>query len=338
MLAEGLPEPEALLLRGLMQAHPTLYRVAGHDPTRGTINLEDVLLGGEVVLNDLLLSKNIADIAFVACRIFPAGRFHFLGLAGPPLGAGMGTGAVELLRSLGLEFTRQGLRQGAHLFGRLWDWLDVWEAGWKKPNLRNTDGDELLFHTASFSVGDPQTVRAGLEERSDIEHDEAEDAYLWSRDAADNPNAPGDTVSLGRIEFLDDELVLTVNSARRLAAARQWLEKLPGVTFRAVTTRRWDEPDTDRPADERMSKPEPVVMTPELAKSIQEMMNRQYMQWLDMPLPVLEGKTPRQACQTPDGRERVTMLIRTIPDPMGPAPITVPRREMLRQLGLDASA
>jgi hypothetical protein len=336
MLAEGLPEPEVVLLGAMMQAHPTIYRVAGHDSNLGTVDLEDVLLGGEVVLNDLLLSRNVADIAFIACRIFPAGRFHFLGLAGPPLGAGMGTDAVEFLRSQGLEFTRQGLRQNAHLFGRLWSWIEQWEANWKKPNLRNTDGDELLFHIASFSLADPQGTRAALEKRSDIEYDEAEDRYVWWRDASNNPKLGLETVTLGQIELLDEELVLTVNSARRLAAARRWLETLPGVRFRAVTTRRWDEPAADRPADERMSKPEPVEITLEMAKSIQEMMNKNYMQWLDLPLPVLGGKTPRQACRTPEGRERVTTLIRTMPDPMGPAPVTVPRREMLRELGLDA--
>jgi hypothetical protein len=110
-------------------------------------------------------------------------------------------------------------------------------------------------------------------------------------------------VTLGRIELLDDELVLTVNSAARLAAARKWLDKLPGVKFRAVTTRRWDEPAADRPADERVSRPQPVEITPELAKSLQVMMNKKYMQWLDMSLPALRGKTPRQACRTPAGRD-----------------------------------
>ena len=226
-----------------------------------------MLLGGDVVLHDLSLSQHVADISFITCRIFPAGRFHFLGLAGPPLGAGMGTDAVEFLRSQGLEFTRQGLRQNAHLFGRLWPWIEQWEADWKKKKLKlcNTDGDDLLFHTASFTVADPRGARAALEKRSDIEYDEEDDQYTWSRDAAKNPKILGETVTLGRIELLEDELVMTVNSARRLAAARRWLEKLPGVRFRAVTTRRWDEPAADRPADERLSKPEPVEVTPEMA-------------------------------------------------------------------------
>jgi hypothetical protein len=146
----------------------------------------------------------------------------------------------------------------------------------------------------------------------------------------------GGPVHLGRMEFIGDELVLTVNSARRFRRARTWLEKLPGVAFRNVTTRRWDEPDEDRPLDERIAKPEPVEMTPGLTAAVQAMMDRHYMQWLDEPLPVLGGRTPRQACATPAGRQQVALLVRTIPDPMGPKPVRVPREAMLRDLGLTA--
>ncbi|RPJ39670.1 MAG: DUF2384 domain-containing protein [Planctomycetaceae bacterium] len=90
----------------------------------------------------------------------------------------------------------------------------------------------------------------------------------------------------------------------------------------------------DRPLDERISPPEPVEMTPEMAAALQDMMDKHYMQWVDMPLPALGGKTPRQACRTEAGHQQVVMLIRTMPDPMGPAPIRIPREAMLRELGL----
>jgi hypothetical protein len=334
MLAEGLPEPEAMLLRARIESYPSLYRVAGHDAKAGTIALEDVLLGGAVTVYDHLFSENIDDGVLVAARVFPAGRFHFFDPAGPPLGAMMGGDAAEFLQKRGLNFTKEGLRQGAYLFGWLWGWLDRWEKNRKPPRLCNTDGDELLWHTASFSVADPQRVRAILAGREDIDYDQSEDEYSWIRDAKDNPKVLGDVLRLGRIEFVGDELILTVNSAKRFTSGRKWLEKLPGVTFRNVTTRQMDEPAKDRPLDDRISKPQPVEMTPEMTVYVQEMMNKHYMGWLDTPLPALEGKTPRYACRTPDGRRQVAMLIRTTPDPMGPAPVRVPREAMLRELGL----
>ena len=334
MLAEGLPEPEATLLRARMEAFPTLYRVAGHNPKAGTIDLEDILLGGRVTVHDLLMSENIQDNLFLSGRTFPVGRFHFIELAGPPLGPGMGMEAVEFLRNRGMEFTPEGVRRDAHKFGWLWGWIDEWQAKWKPPHLCNTDGDDLLWHTASFSVANPLDVRRALLQRQDVEYDDQEEEFIWVKETGRGAKMLGGPVSLGRIEFVGDELVLTVNSAKRFAMARKWLEKLPGVVFLNVKTRRLDEREEDRPMDERISKPQPVEITPELVVSLQEMIDKQYMEWIDTPLPVLGGKTPRQACRTSAGRQQVTMLIRTMPDPMGQAPVRVPRETMLRELGL----
>jgi hypothetical protein len=338
MLAKGLPEAQAILLRARMQAHPSLYRVAGHDPKAGTVTLEDVLLAGTVTVNDRLMSENIEDGLFLTARVFPAGKYHFLELAGPPLGAGMGIEAVGYLRDCGLEFTADGLRRHAYVLGWLWDFVDQWQNNRPAPHLVNTDGDDLLWHTASFSMADEEQARESLARRQDVDYDEGNNEFVWFTEKGRGTKMLGGPVTLGRIELVGGELVLTVNSAKRFAKARQWLEKLPRVVFQGVKTRPWNEPDKDRPMDERVSKPEPVEMTPELAASLQEMFNRQYMGWLDLPIPVLGGMTPRQACRTPEGRQQVAILIRAIPDPMGPAPAHVPREAMLRELGLAPDA
>ena len=337
MLAEGLPEAEAMLVRARIEAHPTLYRVASHDPKAGTVDLEDILLGGTATVHDQLMSENIEDSLFLAARAFAAGRFHFIEPAGPPLGAGMGMEAVEFLQDCGVEFTRDGLRDGAHVFGWLWDWADEWQENFH-PHLCNTDKEDLLWHTVSFSVADLAAVRQALLQRKDLDHDEVNDEFVWLKKTGEGAKMLGGPVTLGRIEFIGDELVLTVNSSERFARARRWLEALPGVVFHKVTTRGMDEAEEDRPMDERIAKPEPVEITPGMASALQEMFEKRYMEWLDTPLPVLGGRTPRQTCKTAAGRQQITMMIRTIPDPMGPSPIRVPRQAMLRELGLEHEA
>ncbi len=332
MLEKGLPEPEAILLRARMKSLPTLYRVASHNPKAGTLYLDDVLLGGAVTVHDRLMSENIQDNLFLVARTFGAGCFILIEMAGPPLGAGMGKDAIDFLRYCGMKFTPEGQIEDAHLFGRLWRWISQWEANWVPPRLCNTDGEELLWHTGSFSITDPDRSRQILMQREDIDYDEQEDELVWSKEA--NNRAVGEAVTLGRIEIIGDELVLTANSANRFKTGRQWLEKLPGVAFKGVHTRRLDEADKDRPLDERISGPKPVEMTPELTDSLQEMMDKHFMGWLDTPIPALNNKTPRQAVKTKAGRQEVVMLIRTMPDPTGPAPIQVPRNAMLAELGL----
>ena len=80
-------------------------------------------------------------------------------------------------------------------------------------------------------------------------------------------------------------------------------------------------------------------MTPELTSHLQESFRQHYMGWLDSPLPMLGGKTPRQMCKTEAGRKKVAMVIRTIPNPVGNqgVAIDVPRDEMLRELGLQSA-
>ncbi|MBM4092958.1 MAG: DUF2384 domain-containing protein [Planctomycetes bacterium] len=335
LLAEGLPPAEDVLLRARLEAHPTIYRVAGHDPRAGTVDLEDVLLGGSVTAHDRLLSENISDNVFLVIRVYPAGQFHFLDLAGPPLGMGMVDAAVAFLRDCGLTFTREGLKRGAHKLGWLWGWCDDWEATSRPPRLCNTDGDKILLHTASFAVADPVATRQALRDRHDIEPDEEEDTFTWFRDKGDSPGLFGGNISLGRIELIGDELVLTVNSAPRFETARQWLTELPGVTFLKVTTRGLDSPAEDIPLDDRLRAPEPAELSPDMVTAVQEMIDQHSMAWIDTPLPVLGGQTPREACRTRAGRDQVTILIRTMPDPMRPASVRVPRKAMLRELGLE---
>jgi len=336
LLASGLPEPDATLVRARIAAVPTLYRVAVHDPGHGTVTLEDVLRGGSVTVHDRLMSENIDDGIFICARAFAAGRFRFLELAGPPLGAGMGSDAVAFLQRCGMEFTAEGQRRDAHLFGWLWQWLDERQAALQHPKVRNMDGHELLMHTASFSVADEAPVRRVLLSRPDIEIDKEANEFVWSRQIREDEQVMGQTVTLGRMEFVGDELILTVNSAERFASARGWIEKLPGVTFTDVTRRGMEEMLKDRPADERIAPPQPVEMTPQLSAAMGEMIHKHYMKWLDTPLPMLGGHSPRQMCRTDDGRRQVAAIIRTIQAPLGPAAIPVPREQMLRELGLAA--
>jgi hypothetical protein len=272
MLEEGLPTPEAILLRARMQAYPSLYRVVGHDPEAGTVDLEDVLLGGRVTIHDRLMSEKIVDDVLYCARAFPAGQFRFLEPAGPPLGAGTEREVVEFLQRNGLEFTPEGLRRDAHLFGWLWRWTQDRPAGGKPPLPRSTDDDALRWHT-----WDEQEVEAC--ESESVEEDD--------RRATLPPIQPS-----------------TVESA------------------------------TDRPLDGRRAGAKPVEMTPEMILAAQEMVDRRYATWADLPLPALRGRTPRQACRTEAGRRRVTTLIRTMPDPPGPVPLRVPREALLRELGL----
>ncbi len=95
------------------------------------------------------------------------------------------------------------------------------------------------------------------------------------------------------------------------------------------------DPDaTDIPPDDRIRSEPDIILDPAVIAQVQESFREHYMKWLDMSLPMLQGKSPRQVCKTEEGRKKIAMLIRSIPMPVGNIQIEVPRDEMLREIGL----
>ncbi|MBN1845317.1 MAG: DUF2384 domain-containing protein [Sedimentisphaerales bacterium] len=337
MLAAGLPAAESRLLEACMQANPSLFRIISVESGSYEV-VEDILLGGEYVIHDKMLSECVQAGQFLTGRVFPAGQFHFFSPTGPPLSHLLVTEAADYLESVGMEFSREGLRRGADKFGLLWKWYDKRSRESHVPILRNTDGEDLIWQTASFSVSDEKTVREALAQREDIEYDQEEDEYKWLRHQTGRSMIAGDMLYLGRMHFVLNELIIEVNSAERLQTARRWLEKIPGVKYLNVKSRDFNQGEFDMPLDDRMGPKKTVEITPELASCLQEFFNRHYMGWLDSPLPMLDGKTPRQMCLSEAGRQKVATLIRTIPTPVGNpgVKIDIPRQQMLRELGLES--
>ena len=337
LLAEGIPAAETKLLEACSQAHPSIFRIEAVN-AGVSLTIEDILLGGQRLVHDKLLSGCVEPGQHLTGRVFPAGQFHFYSPIGPPMSNLMALEAAEYLESVGVEFTHEGLHRQAYKFGWLWNWFDRKLSQGYMPQIRNTDGDELVWQTASFSVSDEQSARAVLARRNDIDYDDENDEYHWLRHQGKGAAIPGDTLHLGRMQFLMDELVIDVNSAERLNTVREWLEEIDGVKYLGVKSRDIAQLHEDTPMDDRMGPKEEVEITPELASSLQESLRQHYIDWLDHPLPALNDKTPRQACKTKDGRQKVAMLIRTIPQPMGNqgVKIEIPRQEMFRSLGLES--
>ena len=239
----------------------------------------------------------------------------------------------------GFNYRMEGV-QGAVLRVKL-RYLEAWTEARRAqgfhPQVRNMDGEEIRFHTATYLVQDEAQARSALSARGDIECDEEDDTYIWERHKGREPGAViGDSLTLGTLRVIGDELLLEVNSAERLKKARAWLDRVPGIAFRSVRSQTLDEARrADRPPDDQIR--QDVPMTPELVAHVRDLMHQHFMAWLDMPLPMFGGKTPRQMCSTEEGKQRVARLIRATPRPVGPAgpDIDVPRKEMLKALGLE---
>jgi hypothetical protein len=328
-----LPKAERILLEARMRAIPSIYRVEEAD-AEGTLVMHDVLFGGRTTVHDAMFAKTATPAMGIPARLFRAGDFTFISPLGPPLGSVQLRGAIDYLQRRGLVLTPEGTKASVHAFGYLWKWEYERQLFSVSPDVLTTEGDEWRLHRAVFEVEDEEEARRALGARDDVEYDEDACTYVWLREDPEGI-LPG-PLRLGKLVFLGDTLHAEVHSADRLAALRSWLDVLPGVEYRSSRSFSLKEllgsgiPPYDR------EDPEDAVPIPEaVVAEVEATFDKYYMKWLDLPLPALEGKTPRRLCRTPDGKRTVAQLIRSIPNPGGPVPVTVPRQALFDALGIE---
>jgi hypothetical protein len=149
-LDEPLPTVVRVVLEALDSATTSLYKVIS--VRRGvSLVLEDLERGGKVTVHDREASRGAEVGTGFACRVITLGDFSFMSTPGRVLGPMMLGIAQGFLDSEGLRTTPKGLRDGAHLFGRLWAWSEEYMANVK---LANTDGELVVLHEAVFEVTD----------------------------------------------------------------------------------------------------------------------------------------------------------------------------------------
>jgi len=205
----------------------------------------------------------------------------------------------------------------------------IYESLFQPPQLCNTDGDPLLFHTLHYDIDDPETAFQHLCSLSAVEDAKTlrEAATLdtkgrvvkaeisWSRKGHRVSRALDNTI-LGRIVINNRKLTIEVNSQARAEAIRKEIESRLGKHARYKTTEiqapqamlaegesgKGDDLENEMGQDE-------LMQIPEVREQLRKMLTAHWEDWVDQKIPALGGKTPRQAVKTPDGRESVEALL-----------------------------
>lgn len=332
LLAGGLSQALRISLEALNKAYPSLYQIVETDTETGYTVLKDLLLSTTTTVHDQGLSQTAKSSWIAPFWVYPVGNFNFVNIAGPTFSAVNSAEIIEELQQLKLPAnpTPEWLRENAHIFGRLWELYDeISERHSMPPKLANTDGEPLEFITAYFEYDDLRKVRKALQRRNDIDHDRDRDEYIWFKGNPDD--SPMETTLLARILFEDNGIKAEVNSVGRLDRLTDMLQAIDGVHYinhdsRDVQDILEEVPENDDVVEETV--PEEVLA------AAQDHMNKYYIDWLDRPIPALGNKTPRQIAKSKKGAQKIKMLIETIPAPINNKNIEIPRKEMLRELGL----
>ena len=180
------------------------------------------------------------------------------------------------------------------------------------PELHNTDGDPLLLTTDHFEL--EPAARAELESRlAGMEGVEAEDSeqdgavYVFLTPG--NPmHATWENTVIGRAWLAGGALRLETNSRERADALRGRVEVACAGLLRHRAREHADPLSPAVAAAASDSTPE--ALPPEAEQLLLEFKQRHYDGWLDQPLPALDGKTPREAARTAQGRAAVDVLLK----------------------------
>jgi hypothetical protein len=225
----------------------------------------------------------------------------------------------------------------------------------KLPKLRNTDGDPLepirleyrlrcppvsaFDALASLSVGTPrEECLADAERRPDGALRAV--TFSWLK-KGNRQHRSWDNTILGTLTIEDDRLRIEVNSRKRAQRIRREISKRLGerALFERETVesieamlaaRQGVQGGGKSSADEEVE----LAPPPEIAARLAEMHRTHWEQWLDDCLPVLGGKTPREAARSAKGRERLEALFLEFESNAAPNPMAPDVTALRRALGL----
>jgi hypothetical protein len=296
--------------------------------------LEDVFTGERTTAHDRAMSRSAVEGLVVPLRVVPVGAFRLLWIAGPH--AMDAARFLDEIERQGVSPTREAIQARPEILGRLWRLEWERRKNPQAPTLVNADGDLILFHEALYALTDGDAARNALLARKDLDYDDGDDRFTWTRPTKKKgEEAYGDNIVLGHLRIVGDELLVIANSAERWRTLRHWLDLVPGVKFERLETKDADElRSRERPADDRLPDAEPFAVPPEAMAALAQRLEEHWRAWPDTPLPMFEGKTPRQACATAAGRAKAAAFVRTLRPPHESIDIAPIRERLLRELGL----
>ena len=208
----------------------------------------------------------------------------------------------------------------ARILSQFWLFDAVVRARAPVPELRNTDDEAMLLCEERFPLTvDEARVAEALDGIDGFEREEdGEPRWRWfaagsplyraSRHrqglaATESSESPIGTTSLGYIETRKGTLVLSVNSRERAERGRELLaSRLGGLVGSALIAHQTPEQALEEHPGQAPD--EPAIPPEEALQIMHSYLDDHYRRTLDDPLPMLDGKTLREAA-TGKGRDRV---------------------------------
>ncbi|MDE2133265.1 MAG: hypothetical protein KGJ49_01545 [Alphaproteobacteria bacterium] len=293
----------------------------------------DLVRDGEPVrVNEKSGTYSLKQWDRIAARIVQIGSRIEMSGGALPFDYDLSETVLDAIRHAGkkarVALDTETLRTTAFMFIGLWldDVLDR-TLHPKLPDLCNSDGDEIVWTTASYPLKrgtDAKAVRLALAAIPSL-RPESETFWNWigvERRIGKKRPAEKQTiittlddgsVVLGTLEMNDRALILEANSRERAERGRTLIEPvLAGLV---------GQPTIESKTVAEMMASRPVGKSEELSSGlspdeeraiIHANMDRHYVNLLDEPVPMLGNITPRRAAKTAKGRQKLVDWLKAL--------------------------
>lgn len=326
-----LSDLEGLILALSIAQPVSFYEVLRCDPGHSML-LRDLLIGGEAEVEEHKGSQHVLTGDILYGQLCPLPDVITLSrmapLAIPP---GKKAAVFALRAQLRRKIAKQERDLAAQDLIRYREmiravYLNIRDGLCKPPKPQNTDGDPFVFHTLTFEIGSPQVAFDALaslawgESREDLLDgaEMAPDGALLSisfdwRKKGNAMHKTWDNTILGHLKVAGRTLTAEVNSAKRARRIRKEIEQRLGILarHRGTASQTPEQLMAASKQSKKPAKPDPGEsgVDPEVLETVRAQMRQEMEAWVDLKLPVLGGRTPRNAVQDPDGREIVESLL-----------------------------
>lgn len=297
-----------------------LYTVTDVRPGEGLTLADAIDIDAEpIVVKEVALSKAARPGMLFGLRLMDVGDHWELSGALYPFSL-MSAGAVtEAAKEIVDEeaFPDEKAGELSHLIACRW--LEECLGMMPLPDLRDAStGEPMLLIADYYQVLDDAALARVLAACDDVVT--TEDGWIREQTAEDGITRPLAHIRRGRKAGRIDVSYRTQALAEE---GHAWLAQLTGSAVRrltrgitdpkaVLTARRESRGAADASASLDMLPAE--IDSGDVSAAIEQFTRRHYAHWADEPIPMLGGKTPRQAIATSAGLERVKGLLRSYAD------------------------
>jgi hypothetical protein len=174
-----------------------------------------------------------------------------------------------------------------------------------------SSGEPVLLTTIHFRVKSWGRLREALGRQPDVE-EEGKDEWVHLPGTGEEGRRVLHTIRRGK----KDRIELFARTKGMAEKGERWLKKIAGDTVEKLLMEASDPrhlwKDRHQPAPREPSDDFLESVPPDQLKELYEQMYRgMYRNWADEPIPALDGRTPRQAIRTKEGRREVVELLRS---------------------------